>query len=163
MEPPKPSGPDYLPPAEVEMTADQLTDWMAQNMPDKPEYLSCFCEKCSQKLEFPVELFAKNFNCPTCGELTWLFNREYGDLVMAELHRRVQAYCGQVDDYVRRLHACPNCGSLDYDVYEPPRPIVFGPMTFVGQLLAGVSNSMADSMFRPERVCCKCGHRRPHF
>ncbi len=154
MEPLKPSDPDYLPPTKGK-TPEEMADWMAKNMPGKPEYLTCLCRACSQKLEFPVELFFQNFKCPTCGEVTRLFNREYGDLVTTEMGRRVEAYSRRV--------GCPNCGCLDYDLYEPARPVVFGSMTFTGQLLAGISNSMADAMFKPEKVCCKCGQHRPDF
>jgi hypothetical protein len=51
---------------------------------------------------------------------------------------------------------------MGYDIYEPSQPIVFGSMTFTGQLLAGLANVMADSIFKAERVCHNCGHRWPH-
>jgi DNA-directed RNA polymerase subunit RPC12/RpoP len=112
---------------------------------DNPDGQSvCYCMQCWATFNIPNKLIGEWFDCPQCGEEILLLP-DSGILSRIEMFRM---------DYNR----CPKCSSAQWQVYEPSKPIVFGPMTFTGQLLAGISNCMADSIFRPERVCSRCGH-----
>lgn len=142
---------------------EKIFEWMMWSMPDKPEYLSCECTHCSQKIEFPFEMVTMAYECPSCRRQLELFDSEYAEIVSAELHRRIAVKMAALEQESRKRNQCPNCGWLGYDIYEPSRPVVYGPMSFEGQLLAGISNCMGDAIFRPERICHRCGHRRPHF
>jgi DNA-directed RNA polymerase subunit RPC12/RpoP len=134
---------------------EKVFSWILARMPNRPEYLTCACKNCSQKLEFPIDAFETEIACPTCGGKTLLCNDEYGDKVMAELKRRCTVRLISVGG------ACAKCGSRDYDIYEPSKPWVLTPMSFTGIMAGAVANAMADRIFKPERVCRNCGYRWP--
>ena len=56
---------------------------------------------------------------------------------------------------------CPKCRSQEIATYQPSKPLVLTPMTFTGILMGGIANSMADRIFKEEKVCQKCGLRWP--
>lgn len=59
---------------------------------------------------------------------------------------------------------CPNCGSDEFDTYCPSKPQLWTPASFSGIVLGAAANSMADAMFKPERICihCRCRWPAPH-
>jgi hypothetical protein len=108
-----------------------------------------YCFECLSTADMPNRLIGETISCPFCGD--------EGLFVPAD--QRLLASIAAS----RRAHGrCPNCNSTNYLIHQPSRPIVFGPMTFVGQLLAGLANSMADSIFTAELECLQCGHRWQH-
>ncbi len=42
-------------------------------MSEEPKYLTCLCDHCSQRLEFPAEGVGTKIQCPTCGQTTRLY------------------------------------------------------------------------------------------
>ncbi|HEU5069815.1 MAG TPA: hypothetical protein VFV96_05290 [Verrucomicrobiae bacterium] len=56
---------------------------------------------------------------------------------------------------------CPKCGSEEFNTHYPSKPRVWTPLNLTGVLLGTAANSMADAMFKPERVCTQCGCRWP--
>ena len=56
---------------------------------------------------------------------------------------------------------CPKCGSEEFQTYEPSKPRMWTPLSFAGVLAGLVASSMADAVFKRERVCTRCGCRWP--
>jgi len=54
---------------------------------------------------------------------------------------------------------CPKCSSEEFDTHMPSKPRLWTPVSFSGILLGAAANSMSNAMFKPERVCRRCGCR----
>jgi len=130
-------------------------------MPDKPAFLECLCDECSQKLAFPPEGHGRMAKCPACGRGTWLHNQEFADLLDKHVKNIVRQAEAAFQESLRKV-TCPNCGvSYEYDVYQPSKPLILTPMSFSGIMMGGIAGAMADHIFKPENVCRNCGHRWP--
>jgi hypothetical protein len=91
--------------------------------------------------------------------------------ILASLRRKkaeVSRDLKKAEEFVRKVrqnpHRCPNCGSEEFDTYYPSKPQLWTPVSFSGILLGAAANSMADAMFKPERICihCRCRWPAPH-
>ena len=54
---------------------------------------------------------------------------------------------------------CPKCFHQEYETHYPSKPQLLAPASFTGALVSAAANSLADSIFAPERICLKCGFR----
>jgi hypothetical protein len=114
---------------------------------DNPNGLSVFCcRECLSTSKVPNGLIGEFALCPICGD----------EQLFIPASQKTLTYNATLRSERGR---CPNCNSHECIIRQPSKPIVFGPMTFMGQILAGVANSMADSIFTAECECIQCGHR----
>jgi DNA-directed RNA polymerase subunit RPC12/RpoP len=49
---------------------------IGNKMSDETEFLTCFCNQCGQKLEFPSHAAGTEIQCPTCSMTTLLFAQQ---------------------------------------------------------------------------------------
>lgn len=97
----------------------------------------------------------------------WLLNRWTADgkREQAERWELKRKEFQAAEEFARKVSQnpdnCPKCGSEEFQTYEPSKPRVWTPLNFTGVLFGALASSMADAIFKRERVCTRCGCRWP--
>ena len=150
---------------------------------DEPEFLTCLCNSCSGKIEFPAHGVGEAVECPHCGLMTKLY-KMYEPPAIAQKIPPVLPHppplpetcqlvrCKLCHHEVARLaEFCPHCGqSLPGLLIECPR--CKGTMIAAGKQGFGFGKAAAGALLlgplgilvggagrnRPTLTCRSCGH-----
>ncbi len=139
------------------------------------------CMYCSNRFYFQSSLLNMKRQCPCCEQETILEVAERRIITRCggcgQEFSFSEHFDGQVDECMRCheqiVHfadvspvwvpplppppeRCSNCGSFDFYIHSPARPMLFTPLSISGILLQAFGSMAADAIFHDELRCSNC-------